>query len=76
MTHTANYAGPEPGKYRRALAAAWAFLQAMESTSFDYTLDRIERLEREVARLKEELRQSRDPRAADVHNASAAAPDR
>lgn len=61
MTHTANYAAPGPGKFRRTLATAWAFLQAMESTSFDYTLDRIERLEGEVARLKEELRQSRDP---------------
>jgi hypothetical protein len=76
MTHTANYAVPEPGKFRRALAAAWAFLQAMESTSFDYTLDRIERLEREVARLNDELRQSRNPEAGDAHNASAAAPDR
>lgn len=76
MTHTANLTAPEPGKFRRALAAAWAFLQAMESTSFDYTLDRIERLEREVAWLKEELRQSRDPGAGDTHNANAAAPDR
>jgi hypothetical protein len=71
MTGSARDLVPEPGKFRRALAAAWAFLQAMESTSFDYTL---ERLEREVARLKEELRQSRDPGAGDV--ASAAAPDR
>ncbi|MGY3531795.1 hypothetical protein [Bradyrhizobium sp. USDA 4452] len=63
MTHAANYAVPEPGKFRRALAAAWAFLQAMESISFDYTLDRVERVEREVARLKEELRQSRNPEA-------------
>jgi hypothetical protein len=76
MTHTANLTVPKPERFRRALAAAWAFLQAMESTSFDYTLDRIERLEREVARLKEELRQSRDPGAGDTHNASAAAPDR
>ena len=58
MTHTANHSIPEQGKFRRALAAVWAFLQRMESTSFDYTLDRIERLEREVGRLKEELRQS------------------
>jgi len=56
MTHTANHAVPEPRKFRRALAAVWALLQAMESTSVDYTLDRIERLEREVARLREELR--------------------
>ena len=76
MTHTANLTTPKPGKFRRVLAAAWAFLQAMESTSFDYTLDRIERLEGEVARLKEELRQSRDPGAGDAHNASGALPDR
>ena len=64
MTHTANHSVPEQGKFRRALAAVWAFLQSMESTSFDYTLDRIERLEREVGRLKEEMRQSRDASAA------------
>ncbi|QAY95224.1 hypothetical protein CWB41_05340 [Methylovirgula ligni] len=75
MTHTANHAVPEPGKFRRAVAAVWAFLQAMESTSFDYTLDRIERLEREVGRLKEELRQNRNPEAGDAHIASAAAPE-
>ncbi len=51
MAHTANHSVPGQGKFRRALAAVWAFLQAMESTSFDYTLDRIERLEREVGRL-------------------------
>jgi hypothetical protein len=43
MTHTANHSVPEHGKLGRALAAVWAFLQSMESTSFDYTLDRIER---------------------------------
>jgi HAMP domain-containing protein len=75
MTHTANHAVPEPGKFRRAVAAVWAFLQAMESTSFDYTLDRIERLEREVGRLKEELRQKGNPEAGDAHIASAAAPE-
>ena len=71
MTHTANRSVPEQGKLRRALAAAWAFLQSLESTGFDYTLDRIERLEREVGRLQEELRQSQDPSAADSHSASA-----
>jgi HAMP domain-containing protein len=57
---------PEQGKFRRAVAAFRAFLQAMDSTSFDYTLDRIERLEQEVGRLREELRQSRDPAAVDA----------
>jgi HAMP domain-containing protein len=59
MTDKARHSVPGHGKFRRALAAAWAFLQAMESTRFDYTLDRIEHLEREVGRLKEELRESR-----------------
>ena len=68
MTHTANHSAPEQGKLRRALAAVCAFLQSMEYTSFDYTLDRIERLERQVVRLKEELRQSRDPGPVDALN--------
>ena len=72
MAHTANHSVPEQGKFRRAVAAVWAFLQAMDSTSFDYTLDRIERLEREVGQLKEELRQSRDTGPVDAHNGSAA----
>ena len=71
MTHTANHSIPEQGTFRRALATSWAFLQAMESTGFDYTLDRIERLEREVGQLKEELRQSRDTGPFDAHNGSA-----
>ena len=62
MTDTANHSLPEQRKFRRALAAIWAFLKALESSGFDYTLDRIERLEREVGRLKEELRQSTPPR--------------
>jgi hypothetical protein len=73
MTHTATHSVPEQGKFRRALAAVWTFLQSLESTSFDYTLDRIERLEREMGRLKEEMRQSRDPGTVDAHNAGAAA---
>jgi HAMP domain-containing protein len=73
MTDTANQLVPEQGKFRRALAAVGAFLQSMDSPSFDYTLDRIERLEREVGRLKEEMRQSRDPGAVDAQNAIAAA---
>jgi HAMP domain-containing protein len=67
MAHTANRSVPEQGKFRRAVAAVWASLQAMDSTSFDYTLDRIERLEREVGRMREELRQSRDLAAGDAH---------
>jgi len=67
MARTANHSVPEQGKFRRAVAAVRAFLQAMDSTSFDHTLDRIERLEREVRRLREEMRQSRDPAAGDAH---------
>ena len=68
MTDTANHLVPEQGKLRRALAAVFSWLQAMEYTSVDHTLDRIENLEREVGRLKEELRQSRDPGPVDTHN--------
>ncbi|MFZ6654010.1 hypothetical protein [Undibacterium sp. TJN19] len=72
MTHTSNHLVPE-GKLRRALATARAFLQSLESTSFDYTLDRIEHLEREVGRLKEEMREGRDPTAVDAHKESTGA---
>ena len=68
MTHTANHSVPEQGKLRRALAVVFSWLQAMEYTAFDYTLDRIERLEREVGQLKEELRQSRETEPVDTHN--------
>ena len=71
MTHTAHHSVPEQGKFRRALAAVGAFLQSVDAPSFDYTLLRKERLEREVGRLKEEMRQSRDPGAADAQNTSA-----
>jgi hypothetical protein len=60
MTDTANHLVPEQGKFRRALAVVFSWLQAMEYTSVDYTLDRIELLERELGQLKEERRQSRD----------------
>ena len=68
MTDTANHLVPGQGKFRRALAAVYAWLQAMEYTSFDYTLDRIERLEREVGQLKKELRQGRDMGPFDAHS--------
>ena len=44
----------------------------MDYSSFDYTRDRIDHLEREVEQLKEELRQSRDTGPVDAHNGSAA----
>ena len=71
MTDTANHLVPEQRKLRRALAAVFAWIEAMDYTSFDYTLDRIERLEREVGQLREELRQSRDTGPFDPHNGSA-----
>ena len=70
MTDTANHLIPEQGKLRRALAFVWAWLQAMEYSSFEYTMDHIERLEREVSQLKEELRQSRDAGPVDAHSGS------
>lgn len=60
MTNSSDHPITEQGQIRRALAAVFAWLQAMEYTSFDYALDRIERLEREVGQFKEEPRQSRD----------------
>jgi hypothetical protein len=70
MTDTANHLVPEQWKFRRALAAIFVWIEAMDYSSFDYTL---ERLEREVGQLKEELRQSRDTGPVDAHNGSAAA---
>ena len=72
MTDTANHLVTKQGKLRRALAAVFVWLQAMEYTSFDYTLDRIERLEREVGQLKEELRQSGDIGPFDAPSGAAA----
>ena len=63
MAHTANHSIPEPGIVRRALATASAVLQSLDNSSLDYTLDRIESLEREVRRLRDELRQNRGPAA-------------
>src|ERR1700732_1169811 len=67
MPATAIDPVPKPGKFRRALAAVGAWLQALDYTGFDYTLDRIEGLERELARLNEELRQSREASSSDDH---------
>jgi hypothetical protein len=65
MPDTAIDPVPKQGKFRRALAAVGAWLQALDYTDFDYTLDRIEGLEQELARLKEELRQSREASSSD-----------
>lgn len=72
MTHTANQLIPEQGKSRRAIAAIWAFLQALESGPSGYTFDRIEALEREVRRLREEMREIRDAGPVDPQIGSAA----
>ena len=70
ITHTSNHTVPEQGKFRRALAAVWAVLKALESGGSGHTFDRIESLEREVGRLKKEPRQGRDPGIVDAHNVS------
>jgi hypothetical protein len=59
MKHTANHSVPEQGKFRRTLAAVGAWLDALEHTSYDYTQDRIDRLERRVVGLTEELQEIR-----------------
>lgn len=75
MTHTANHSVPGQGKFRRAVAAVFDWIKAMDYSSFDYVLDRIEGLEREVGQLKEELRRSRDRGPVDPHNDSDAGPE-
>ena len=40
MPDTAIDPVPKQGKFRRALAAVGAWLQALDYTGFDYTLDR------------------------------------
>src|ERR1700723_1412289 len=67
MPDTAIDPVPTQGKFRRALAAVGAWLQALDYTGFDYTLDRIQGLEQELARLKEELRQRREASSRDGH---------
>ena len=67
MTDTANHMIPGPGKLRRALSFVWAWLQNMEYSGFEYTMDRMEHLERQVGQLKEELRQIRDTGPVDAH---------
>ena len=59
VTDRANNLVPNKGKLWRFAATVGAWLQALDYTSFDYTQDRIDRLERKVARLTEELSQSR-----------------
>jgi len=67
MPDTAIDPVSKQGKFRRALAAVGAWLQALDYTGFDYTLDRIEGLEQQMARLKEELRQGREASSSDGH---------
>ena len=69
MTRPSDRAVHPKGKFRRSLAAIWDLLQALEYGSSGYTFDRIEHLEREVARLKEELRQRPDPGTLDPRSA-------
>ncbi len=59
MTGTANNLLRKQGKLWRFVATVGAWLQALDYTSFDYTQDRIDLLERKVALLTEELREGR-----------------
>ena len=68
MAYAANHSAPEARRLRRALAAVWTFVQALESSSSDLTLDRIERLEREVWRLREEVRRGQAPTAVGAND--------
>jgi hypothetical protein len=61
MTDAASQKAPVQGRFRRAFATIWSFMEALESGGSGYTFDRIEALERDVRRLNEELRQIRNP---------------
>ena len=76
MTDTATPSVPERGRFRRALATVGAYLEALDSSPFDYTHDRIGRLERELGQLKEEMRQSPAHGAIGAGNPNAAALER
>ena len=56
MIDTANGLPPKQGRPLRLMAAAGAWLRALDYSSFDYTRDRIGLLEEKVAKLTEELR--------------------
>jgi hypothetical protein len=61
----ANNLVPNKGKLWRFAATVGAWLEALDYSSFDYTQDRIDRLERKVVELTEELRHSRASSARD-----------
>lgn len=67
MSHRA----PRQGKVRRAVAALGAFLNSLEYNSFDYTLERLELLEKEVGRPRRELGQGRHIDTVDALGANA-----
>ncbi len=56
MTKVVNTPFPKRGRFRRTLATVTAFLQSLETSSFDYTHNRIDRLERDVEQLKKQMR--------------------
>jgi len=56
MTGTANNLLRKQGKLWRFVAILGAWLEALDYTTSDYTRDRIDLLERNVAKLTEELR--------------------
>ncbi len=60
MTGATKNPAARHGKLWRVAAAIGAWLQALDYTGFDYTQDRIDMLERDVARLTEEVRESRE----------------
>ncbi len=71
MTDRMSHRAPGQGKVRRAVAALGAFLNSLEYNSFDYTLERLELLEKEVGRLRRELGQGRHIDTVDALGASA-----
>jgi hypothetical protein len=56
MTMTTEVSGG-PGAFRRLMNKVASWSEAMDYSSFDYTFDRIASIERELAALKDQMRQ-------------------
>ena len=70
MTDSENHVVPDNGKFRRFASTLGAWLQAFDFTSFDYTQDCIDRLERKVVELTEELRRASGPARPNLNDES------
>lgn len=75
MTDRTSHSASKQGKVRRALAAVDTFLNSPDYNSLDYTLERVELLEKEVGRLRRELGQGRHIDRVDALGTGAVGPE-